>query len=234
MDSHKQVVKAVGVWIGKLSEIPGWRAWKDQSLANAVWLRDDEPTMRKEIGDWEFEGAFGQEHAIITSYYALISTVTSLKDCEYYFRRYPFYGLPVSKDEHLRYIFEMYFGRFYEFSERMKKCSDMVQKHKGNRSSKVFGKLIKDFKNEFDEEIRERHHVHHHDRFEDVRIHNLALTKAAFIDHNIEASWKSAYDRAYRKTVVEMVDQVRVRSGHVEEYLNAMATVILAECPFLC
>lgn len=233
MDSHKQVVKAVGRWIDKLSDIPGWRAWKDQSLANAVWLNDDLPSMTKDIGDWVFEGATDREHAIVTSYYSLISTVTSLKDCEYYFRRYPFKGLPVSKDEHLRYVCEMYFGRFYEFSERLKKCGDMVQAHCGRHSSVIFGKLIKSFKSDFDEEIRERHHVHHHDRFEDIRLHNLSLTQHAFIDHDLSLAWKRAHAVAYRKMVREMVERVRTKSDMMDGYLNAVATVLLAECAFL-
>ncbi len=71
--------------------------------------------------EFRFSDEIERKHNVIMLYINLQNALTSLQDVEYYFRRYPFHDLPVSHNDHITRVCEMYFGHFYEFSERMKK-----------------------------------------------------------------------------------------------------------------
>ena len=45
--------------------------------------------------------------SMVVSYLDLIGSVETLRECDYYFRRYPFKGLPVSRHRHLLNVCEM-------------------------------------------------------------------------------------------------------------------------------
>ncbi len=69
----------------------------------------------------------------------------------------------------------MYFGRFYEFRERMKECFKAINKTRPKKQKLNVGQLVKAFDKAFDQEIRERNKVHHHARLDDIGIDNLFL-----------------------------------------------------------
>jgi hypothetical protein len=224
---------AIGRWLPKLKTVHGWDEWKRQMLSHALWFDDEFPGREQSSSEFELPEGLDCEHAVVMSYYALHSTITSLRDCEYYFRRYPFGGLPISKHEHLRYICEMYFGRFYEFRSRTKECFKAVNALAGPVTRLELGQFIKAFDKEFDAEIRERNKVHHHNRFEDIAIDNLMMTALAAVDAPTGSAWKRRNDAFYRRASREWAERVVKRSSKLEEYLNAIAEAILASCPFL-
>ena len=59
-----------------------------------------------------------------SSTYMMLSK--NLRQCEFYFRRYPFRGMPVSKADHIRNICEMYFAQFYVMRSRIKTCLNLM------------------------------------------------------------------------------------------------------------
>ncbi len=166
---------AIGIWMKKLDDIAGWREWNHQKLHATLAVDDPWPGDEKvRLSDFPLPDPISLEHAVVMSYYGLVTSLKSLRDCEYYFRRYPFRELPVTHYDHLRHICEMYFGRFYEFSERMKILSDAVRVVQPG--TKIpFGDLIKNFGKYFKTELKERNSIHHHDRFEDIHIDNIAI-----------------------------------------------------------
>jgi hypothetical protein len=105
-----------------------------------------------------FEDAFTfppeieKQHAVVYQYIGLQQTVETLKECEYYFRRYPFRGLPVSRASHITNVCEMYFGRFYEFKERLKKYFEAVKAVSPNHNLDI-GKFIRQYEKIFDDEL---------------------------------------------------------------------------------
>lgn len=76
-----------------------------------------------------------------------------MADCEYYYRRFPFYNLPVSKDAHIRYMCEMFFNRIYEFSERMKRCLNAANVVIAPKKLNV-GSVVKSFARDFKTELK--------------------------------------------------------------------------------
>ena len=224
---------ATGIWMKKLDDVPGWQAWNRQKLHATLAVDDPWPGDEKiQLNHFRLPDPIDREHAVVMSYYGLVTSLSSLRDCEYYFRRYPFRGLPVNHHDHLRYTCEMYFGRFYEFSERMKVASAAV--HAALPGTTVpFGDLIKHFAKRFKPELKERNSVHHNDRFEDIRIDNIGIIFMAAAGKDEPLHLKRRMQNSYREATREWAERVRRRSKDVEQYLEAVATLMLGHCAFL-
>ncbi len=224
---------ATGIWIKKLGEVAGRQDWNRRRMRATLAVDDRWPGDEKIIvGDFTLPEPIEREHAVVMSFYELAASLQSLRDCEYYFRRFPFRGLPVSHHDHLRYTCEMYFGRFYEFSERMKVASKAV-KCALPGTEVPFGDLIKRFGKRFDPEIKKRNSVHHNVRFEDIRLDNIALIFAAASRKDGHPRHRRRMQSSYREATREWAERVCQRSKHVEEYLEAVATLRLSHCAFL-
>jgi hypothetical protein len=144
----------------------------------------------------------------------------------------PFRGLPVSRHGHITNVCEMYFGRFYEFRERLKKHLEAVAAITPDRDFKA-GPYIKTFDKMFDQELRARNSVHHHERFEDIAIHRVFLTDVISINQTEDRGWKGEHLAAYRRLANEWARRVRRRSQSMEEFLEAVAVATLSNCKFL-
>ena len=224
---------ATGKWLIKLNQVPGWNEWKHDVVGHTLWIDDRWPGFEKSMTDFALPAYIDREHAVVTTYYALLSTLGSLRDCEYYFRRYPFTGMPIPKYEHLRYICEMYFGRFYEFRSRLKECFKAIVAILQPSQRLNAGELIKAFDKDFDQELRERNKIHHHNRFEDIGIDNLFLTAIASTENQAGSGWRKRNDVAYRRVSKEWAARVVTRSTRIEVYLDTVAQFILENCKFL-
>ena len=106
--------EAVRTWIVKLDDNPAWIEWKRKHVAHTLYFGESSETPDN-LGDFVFPPMVEKQHAIVFGYLGLEQTAWSLKECEYYLRRYPFRGLPVTRHGHMTNVCEMYFGRFYEF-----------------------------------------------------------------------------------------------------------------------
>ena len=107
------------------------------------------------------------------SYFALMKSHEAMTDTQYYFRRFPFKGLPVSHEQHLRYICEMFFSRIYEFRERLKRSLNAI--NIVIETDLAIKQVLKSFSKEFDQDLRERNSIHHFSHFEDAIIGNYIL-----------------------------------------------------------
>ena len=229
----ERLLTAMHQWSAKLESVPGWTKFKRESFHTTISYDDPWPGDKPlKSGGFKLPPDVDRERDLVTRFYTLVTSLQSLRDCEYYFRRYPFRGLPVFHHDHLRYICEMYFSRFYEFSERLKKMGNAINANLPDGQTIDVGGLVKAFKNQFDPEIKARNNVHHHDRFEDIRLDNLFFLTAA----NLREKKKHIDDRrrnSYRDATREWSQRVRVRSDLVEKHLDGVALVILDSCTFL-
>lgn len=220
-------------WLAQLQSYPGWKDWQRERFKNTLYFDDPVlPYNEKNLGDFEFSKDIDKQHKVIYEYIGLIQTLESLKQCEYYFRRYPFRGLPVSRSDHITNICEMYFSQFYEFRERLKKQLNAVSALAPADSVKV-GPYIKIFDRVFKPELRERNRVHHHDRFSDIAIDQVFLMDTLSIGLVDDKGWKKEHLVAYRKVANEWVKRVRTRSRLLENLLEAIADTNLSNCTFL-
>ncbi|MFP3382653.1 hypothetical protein [Tritonibacter sp. SIMBA_163] len=215
----------------KLQAYPGWQQWKRSQIGYALNFDDEFMPRERQVEEFKFSPEMESEHAVLSSYLELLSTANALRDVEWYFRRYPFSRAPVTQESHLRYCCEMYFSRFYQFRERLKVLSKEVKSAVPDHGLD-FGKLIKTFDKEFDQEIRARHGVHHHEAFDDVAIYRIALLELTDPSDGRELS-KRAYQSHYRKTANEWASRTRRRSETLDAFVEAVADALLRTCPFL-
>jgi hypothetical protein len=184
-------------------------------------------------GDFVFPPDIEKQHTIVMQYLGLQQTIEALKESEFYFRRYPFRGLPVSRHTHLTNVCEMYFGRFYEFKERLKKYLNMIHAVDPAYTLEV-GKFIKLFENVFDQELRARNKAHHHERFDDIVINKVFITDVISISKSDDSMrLKRQHIVAYRKAANEWSKRVRASGAKMDEFLEAVAEATLTVCNFL-
>lgn len=229
--AQERISDAIRDWMHKLQEYPGWREWKRSQIVYMLNFDDEFMPPEKHAEEFKFSREMEIEHAVVTSYLELLSTANALRDVEWYFRRYPFSRAPVSRGSHLRYCCEMYFGRFYQFRERLKKLSKAVNSVNSNHGLD-FGKFIKSFDKEFDQEIRARHGVHHHEAFDEVAISRIALLELTDTSDDCELR-KRVYQSYYRKSANEWATRTRHRSQTLDKFVEAVADALLSVCLFL-
>lgn len=231
--AHDRLMKGISKWMSDLDNYPGWREWSRKKLGKTINFGEPNfGSSEPELGDFVFSDEIDQQHAVVYGYLGLASTVQSLGDLEFYFRRYPFRNLPVSKHAHLSNVCEMYFSRFYEFRERAKNLLNAVNKISVERKIDV-GRFMKAFDKFYDSEIRERHRVHHVARFDDIQINKVWLTQLMAQSDQKSRGWESQHRSTYRAASREWAERVKRRSATLEQTQEAIANGILECCSFL-
>ena len=227
-----RMYNAIGAWLIELEDYPGWKDWRRKRITHTLYFDDPFPMPSENLEDeFNFSDEIEKQHAVVFQYLGLEQAIFSLKDCEFYFRRYPFRGLPVSHHNHITNICEMYFGRFYEFKEKLKKYFTAVKEAAPNHGLDI-GAFIKLFEKTFDQELRARNSVHHHRRFEDIAIDRVFLMESFSTGHE-DKGWRQEHFTAYRKLAGEWAQRVRQRGAKMDEFLEATAAATLANCSFL-
>lgn len=127
-----------------------------------------------DVPDEEVSTEVRRRHDVIISTLSLFSMASALRECEYYFRRYPFAGLPPTRADHLRNCIEMYFDRIAQFRDRLKRTLNAMKRFNPAFVCDI-GTVLKDFDKTFRFELRSRNHVHHHGRFDDKQLSQLSL-----------------------------------------------------------
>lgn len=157
-----------------LEQVPGWLEFRRSRMGHTLSFAIA-PMTKPEISN--FPSPLDDQHQVVMLYLGLAQTLHALQDCEFYFRRFPFKALPISRYTYATNVCEMYFGRFYEFKERMKKLLNAA-KLVAEGKDLLVGPFIKAFENDFDSELRARNCIHHHGRFDDVAIDRLFISES--------------------------------------------------------
>lgn len=88
------------------------------------------------------------ESAVVAGYMSIMGMLTSIRECEHYFRRYPFKNRGISRSDYLRNCCEMLFDRVAQLRDRLKISLNAIQKQRPNANVPV-GKIIKAFDGPF-------------------------------------------------------------------------------------
>lgn len=181
--------------------------------------------------EFSFPESIEKQHAVIMGFLALADSVGSLKECEYYSRRYPFKGLPVARYRHIVNVCEMYFGRFYEIRERVRNVLNAVNVLVAPHKLDV-GKFLKTFDKAFDQEIRARHGIHHRERFDDVAINRIFLAETLASSDAENSSLFRANLGEYRRLASEWAKRVHERGKLMDKFLEVVAEAVVQNCDF--
>lgn len=125
----------------------------------------------------------------------------------------------------------MFFGRFYQFRERLKVLSKHVENTIPNYKL-GFGEFIKRFDKEFDKEIRARNRIQHHEGFDELTLSRIMILELTALDNDNEL-YNNLHQSHYRQTAKEWADRARRRAERLDQFVEAVADVLLKVCPFL-
>lgn len=229
-DGFEQALDATTPWINSLLDFPGFREWKNRSLL--ATMSYGEPWFKGTSGDFVFPSHIVRQHAVITAYYAMHSTWRALADTEFYFRRFPFNGMPIDMDTHLRYTCENYFARFYEFKERMKACLNAINSVIAPVRLDV-GAVMKQYEKIFRTELKQRNLIHHHYRFDEITLDRIGFEGLmAYAKHPAE-EWRSLQRTTYRRVSREWAQRAKRRSSDVRSFLSVVGNALVEHCEFL-
>lgn len=171
-----------------------------------------------------------QQMRVLSGFINLCSMKTTIRTCEYYFKCYPFSGLPISRADHLRNICEMFFDRIVQFRDRLKATLNAIK----NCSTSVeipVGKLIKAFDRTFDSVIRLRNQVHHNERYNDHLIEQLSLID---LFSHVDTSELPLPDEKilFRRAAKTWSKHVQNYSASIAVWCDTVAGLILDHCSF--
>ncbi len=229
---HDAMMRAIAIWMRKLNDYPGWKEWQHGKIHHVLNFDDPFLIDKQEIeSEFKFSDEIEKQHTVVMQYLGLHSTITALKECEFYFRRYPFRGLPISRSNHITNVCEMYFTRFYEFKERVKNYLNALNDAMPEKSIDI-GAFVKLFQKVFDQELRERNKIHHHQRFDDIVVNRISLGELFLIENEYKG-WEKEHLRDYRQYTKEWVERVRRRGAKMDQFLEAIADTTLKNCNFL-
>lgn len=227
------MTSSIVAFINKLDDYPGWREWNRGKIGYTLHYDDFVPP-DSHPREFKFEDETEKQHAVIMCYFCLIQTTVELRDLEFYFRRFPYADTPITRYNHLSNCCELYFSRFYQYKERLKNLFDAVEKAVGKPNLGV-GQFIKRLDKEFNAEMRERHSVHHRQRFEDVDISRVFLIESMIQNDPSMATkgWTEEHRRVYRKAANAWAKRCVMQSERLDVFSEAVAEALLNLCPFL-
>jgi hypothetical protein len=170
-----------------------------------------------------------RSYAVIMGFLGLAQMVTCIGQCQFYFRRFPFRGLNVSRSDHLRNCCEMYFDRVIQYRDRLKRSLNLC-KEEGAVDSPEVSRILKIFDRAFSWEHRQRNQTHHHDRFDYEELNQLGLAEMIGKTLPDEVQWMLNPQRLYRKAANQWVERIQSRVEALDRLTEHVVGIML-ECP---
>jgi hypothetical protein len=223
---HQNIVK----WINlNLTSSPEFAEFQRKRLEYTVY---DDP--HEGLADFELSAELAGQHAVIIGFLGMQCAQRTLSQCEYYFRRFPFRGLSVSRAEHLQNVCEFYFSSFYIMRSRIKTTLNNLKVACPDSNIRV-GILLQAFDKVFDHEIRVRNQVHHHVPFDDIELSRISITGVGSGVEHSEGTWfwRMQHRTAYRRFSRQWSLRARHRAIVMQVFVEAVAHEILAKAAFL-
>lgn len=174
-----------------------------------------------------------KQHAAMMAWLHLNATVRGMRACSSYLRRAPDRKLGISKEDHLRYMVELYFSRVYEFSERLKKMMNALSETIAPAEFNT-GALVKDYKRVFKNEIAQRNSSHHDEHFDDVSLDQLGLIALmGQTEVGRSKGWHLEQQWLWRKASKEWQARINRGADRTDLYVEGVATAMVDYCPWL-
>ena len=242
--THRAILlNAATAWIQE-----GMQDQKRLALANrrilATLTQHLDPLENLEEVDLPLSPNQALEAGVISGFMSVFMMLHSIRECEFYFRRYPFGNVKISRSDYLRNCCEMLFDRIAQMRDRLKILLNSIQKSVPNKKIPV-GQIIKIFSRAFVGPIKIRNHVHHHDRYSDEDISQLSMAnllemadlytlssgakEPPHTSLKLLLNQKTLYQRAAKK----WISRINSYEESAEFFVELVAQIILDECDFV-
>ena len=220
-EETRKYLDRIFAWTDSMLEYPGFQEWQRERLKRTLFF--DEFDHDDDFVDFQADPSTTKSQDFCIAYLELISSAQAIRDCEYYFRRYPFDDLPITHHDHISYICDMFFSRIYQFREKLKRCLNIAKQVTSLKFDA--GKVIKAFDRTFDAELRERNSVHHHTRYDDIEIQKLSLANMMAFARD-DKPWKWYRQRTYRQISRDWVKRVQSRARLIYQFLEEVSRAL--------
>jgi hypothetical protein len=186
------------------------------------------------LADFKLSPELARQHAVTTGFLEMQCAQRTLSQCEYYFRRFPFRDLSVSRAEHLENVCQFYFSTFYIMRSRIKTTLNNLKAACPGSNVRV-GILLQAFDKVFDRERRVRNQIHHHIPFEDIELNRISITGIISDGEPSEGTWfwRMQHRTAYRRFSKQWSLRARDQAIMMEVFVEAVAREILEKAAFL-
>ena len=218
-------------WFDKYAP-PEFKEWKRKHTSYVLFNDDNHSTDFDK--DFRLPPNIEKTHALIMAFFYLKQASDTINQCEYYFRRFPFSGLPVSKPDHLRNICEFYFNTIYVGHERIKVALSKLNDACPNISID-FNKTLKRYKKQFEQELKNRHSITH----DSITFDDRGIDKVMIMELNLSSFshqdkiWKNESIFAYRQEAKKWAKRVNRQGVAMNQFVEAVAEAILKHAELL-
>jgi hypothetical protein len=182
------------------------------------------------------------ESAVVAGFLAVLGMLPAIRECEYYFRRYPFKDFPISRSDYLRNCCEMLFDRVCQLGDRMKFSLRAVKNQNPNADFDI-GKMVKAYEKAFLRVVKLRNQSHHNSRYTDPDVSQLASVELLDIARSLNLNgaddtdnlWPFVLDSKglYQRSAKKWVARVKAYEQTAEQFVELTAQIILDSCSFL-
>ena len=225
-----ELLAAINTWTRPLVDHPAFRQLVRSKIGSALDWEDDWPTNGERVSEVVLPELLAARHDAVMQFYNLWTAAERLKTVEFYFRRYPFKGLPVNRHEHLENMCAMFFSHFYVFQERLRVYLNALNKVSAPANIDV-GETLKLYQRRFNAELRERHGGTHFEPFDDLTINAVMLHSMR--DHDRPTGDRAGAAYAYRKASREWAGHAKRGGERVAAFLETIADATLLVATFL-
>ena len=219
----------VSGWLTRLLDYPGFREWKNEVVRRHMAFTLIPQAWVEPFENFRFDADTLRQHEIVAGYVRLTKAAIDCRSAQHYFRRYPFRGLPIGRDEHLRTCAELYYSRVYQFRERLFRLLTWIE-----RRTTPKGLNVKALKVTFDEQLREeldeRHRIHHEEAYSDFELDALGQTDLLA---TIDDGWPRMSDAGYHRIARQWRKRVVASADKLDFWVGVAAVLILVRCRFL-
>ncbi len=230
---RQKLMSAISVFVQELINDERCRSAIENHFADV--MNFDDPEYKLKYAHEEIFAALPREtrntYELIMSYIELENSARGLKDCQYYFRRYPFYKLPINHGDHLANIIEMYYSRFYQIRERLKNFLNLANRISPKPMFDV-SRILKAYDKHFRHEIRARNSIHHSAIYRDLETKRMSFGALMLRDEFDDGKLKSSYLQEYRRIARSWAHRSRNQSMTIENLLESIAKHLLQNFPF--
>lgn len=230
------ILKKINDFTENLMGEENYKKIKNMQMAEALHYAETGEQLYESSEKLDFHSSdkqFEKQWEILVEFLELHTVYESIRDSEFYFRRYPFRNKEVTKYNHFKYITEMFNYRIYEFKEKMKKLLTHIERYI-KRGKLNIKEIDKGFEKRFKSILEARHYTTHKGNFRSLESDALWVTN--LISHTgISSSkgWESVYNQAYRRETRRMAEKVNKVTKIIEEYLKSISDFMIENCDFL-
>lgn len=230
-EAQRLLQDRIGIWLQQLLKFPGYSEWKNRQIIQTLIEGHATDIALDPLPDFQFPKEIEQQINLIQGYHAILSCLYSLRECEFYFRRYPFGGRDVSREAHLRNCCELFLSRVYQFQQRWTRQLKWL-----NRRTKPKGipvdALEREFRARFGNLLDERHKLHHDEEYSDVQLKAIGLGTLLSLGDD-KPDWMRLSRGSYLRIRREWVQKVKATADQLDMFAGVIATLMLERCHFL-